>query len=94
MTDAEKLAFAKTRLFKIRFIHRVKKGLSAREIAEQLGVSVYSVRDRAKRYGLTVVKKQRGPRARSHYVDNALSSDLLRQIDEDLDVDRLEAQEA
>ena len=45
-------AQAKTRLFRIKFIHLVRKGLTAREIAEKLGVTLCSVRDRGKRYGM------------------------------------------
>lgn len=55
-------ATGKTRLFRIRFIHAVRKGLTAAEIAARLQVTVGSVRARAKSYGMALAIAPRGRR--------------------------------
>jgi repressor of nif and glnA expression len=47
------------RLSMIRFIHLVRKGLTAREIAAKLNVSYWSVRDRARRYGMKIASARK-----------------------------------
>lgn len=49
-----------SRLEMIRFIHRVRKGKTARQIATEMGLSVYVVRERARRYGLSIARAPRG----------------------------------
>lgn len=50
------------RLSRIKFIHLVRQGLTAKEIAQRMGCDVSSIYERAKSYGLELAKDQRGPR--------------------------------
>lgn len=49
---------AQKRLFKIRFIHAIQKGMTVDEMEEKFGISKHSLWVRAKKYGMRIMTRQ------------------------------------
>lgn len=51
-----------SRLFRIKFIHLLRKGLTAKALAQAMGVHVDTIRSLARKYGMQIQTAPRGPR--------------------------------